>query len=199
MAKVPPKRPRTKLLDISGGDALRGPDTGPSRQAPLFGDPMPERVKPCLATLAAKVPVAPHWAYEIKWDGYRLHVHVEASAVRIITRGGHDWTHRFPAIAEAAAGLGTGSAILAGEAVVLDEQGRSDYPALLRVLGGRGGKRVASEALFYAFDLLYLDGLDLRQGTLDERRSALATLLDDHDPDGWSACRRRSAATAAPF
>lgn len=69
--------------------------------------------------------------------------------------------------------------------MVLDEQGRSDYPALLRVLGGRGGKRVASEAMFYAFDMLYLDGVDLRQGTLDDRRAALTTLLDGSDPHGW--------------
>ena len=123
--------------------------------------------------------------YEIKWDGYRLHVHVEPSGVRVVTRGGHDWTHRFPAIAAAAAGLGAGTVILDGEAVVLDEQGRSDYPALLRVLGGRGGKRIASEAMFYAFDLLYLDGVDLRPGTLDDRRAALATLLDGADPHGW--------------
>lgn len=79
MAKAPPKRSRTKLLEVSAGDALRGPETGPSRQAPLFRDPMPDRVEPCLATLAPKVPVAPHWAYEIKWDGYRLHVHVRRS------------------------------------------------------------------------------------------------------------------------
>ena len=185
MAKAPSKQPRVKLLETTSGDARRSPGIGPSRQAPLFRDPMPERVEPCLATLAPKVPVAPHWAYEIKWDGYRLHVHVEPSGVRVITRGGHDWTHRFPAIAEAAAGLGAGTAILDGEAVVLDEQGRSDYPALLRVLGGRGGKRVASEAMLYAFDLLYLDGVDLRPGSLDERRGALATLLHGADPHGW--------------
>lgn len=185
MAKTPDKRPRTRLLETTPGEVRRGPDTGPSRQAPLFRDPMPDRVEPCLATLAARMPEAPHWAYEIKWDGYRLHVHVEPSGVRIITRGGIDWTHRFPAIAAAAVGLGAGTAILDGEAVVLDEQGRSDYPALLRVLGGRGGKRIAPEAMFYAFDLLYLDGQDLRSGTLDDRRAALRTLLHGSDPAGW--------------
>lgn len=176
---------RTRLRAEPAGETHRGPDTGPSRQAPLFRDPMPDRVEPCLATIAAKMPEAPHWAYEIKWDGYRLHVHVEPGQVRIITRGGHDWTHRFPAIAAAAVGLGAGMAILDGEAVVLDEQGRSDYPTLLRVLGGRGGKRIAPEAMFYAFDLLYLDGLDLRPSTLDERRATLTTLLDGSDPHGW--------------
>lgn len=157
MVKPPIDKPKRRLRAEPAVDvAIRGPDTRPSRQSPLFRDPMPDRIELCLATLAPKVQVAPHWTYEINWDGYRLHVHVEPSGVRVITRGGHDWTHRFPAIAEAAASLGAGTAILDGEAVVLDEQGRSDYPALLRVLGGRAGKRVASEALFYAFDLLYL-------------------------------------------
>ncbi len=107
------------------------------------------------------------------------------SGVRIITRGGHDWTHRFPAIAAAAAALGAGTAIIDGEAVVLDEQGRSTFAGLQQVLGGRGGARVAPEAMFYSFDLLYLDGVDLRTRTLDERRAALAGLLAPADPAGW--------------
>lgn len=143
------------------------------------------RGEPCLATLAAKVPAGPQWAFEIKWDGYRLHVHVEPTGVRIITRGGHDWTHRFPAIASAAGGLGAGTAIIDGEAVVLDELGRSSFPKLQQVLGGRGGKRVAPEAMFYAFDVLYLDGVDLRPRSLDERRGELAGLLAAADPAGW--------------
>ena len=81
----PPDRKRTRLRAGAAGDALRGPDTSPSRQAPLFRDPMPDRVEPCLATLAPKAPVGPHWAYEIKWDGYRLHVHVEPDVNRRAT------------------------------------------------------------------------------------------------------------------
>ena len=149
------KRPRAKSTAPRRGDALRGPRTGPSRQATLFRDRMPDRVEPCLATLVPEVPTAEHWSYEIKWDGFRLHVHVEASGVRILTRGGHDWTHRFAAIAKAAAELGVATAIIDGEAVVLDERGRSEFAALQQALGGRGGKRVASEALFYAFDLMF--------------------------------------------
>ena len=61
----PPERKRTRPRAGAAGDALRGPDTGPSRQAPLFRDPMPDRVEPCLATLA-EGSVGPHWAYEIK-------------------------------------------------------------------------------------------------------------------------------------
>ncbi len=81
----------------------------------------------------------------------------------------HDWTHRFPSIAAAAGEIG-GNAILDREAVVLDEVRRSDFRALQQALGGRGGKRSSGEAIFYAFDLLYFDGHDLRQMELSERR-----------------------------
>ncbi|MGH0241312.1 ATP-dependent DNA ligase [Sinorhizobium meliloti] len=85
-------------------------------------DPMPERIEPCLALLKPVPPKGPDWVFEVKWDGYRLAIHIEPEGVRIITRGGHDWTHRFPAIAEATSKLGVGTAILDGEAVVLDEE-----------------------------------------------------------------------------
>jgi bifunctional non-homologous end joining protein LigD len=184
MAKLPADTPKRRLRATTALEALRGPDTRPSRQAPLFSDPMPDRVEPCLAELVDKPPVGPHWAFEVKWDGYRLHVHVEPRQVRIITRGGHDWTHRFPAIAAAARNLDAGTAILDGEAVVLDEKGQPDFGLLQKALGGRGGKRVAPEVLLYAFDLLYLDGRDLRGDTLDERRAALAGALSAALPEG---------------
>ena len=63
---------------------------------------MPDRVEPCLALLAKTPPVGSDWAFEVKWDGYRLAVHIQPSGVHILTRGGHDWTHRFPGIAAAA-------------------------------------------------------------------------------------------------
>jgi ATP-dependent DNA ligase len=91
--------------------------------APSSLRPMPARVEPCLALLKSKPPTGPEWTYEIKWDGYRVAVHIEQQRVRVITRGGHDWTHRFPGIVEAAKRLGVATAILDGEAVVLDEQG----------------------------------------------------------------------------
>jgi bifunctional non-homologous end joining protein LigD len=122
-------------------------------QPQLQFDPMPERMEPCLALLTSKAPVKSDWLYEIKWDGYRLVVHVEPNRVRIITRSGHDWTDRFRTIADEAAAIGR-TAILAGEAVVSDEQGRSDFGALQQALVGRTGKRHASEAIVYAFDLL---------------------------------------------
>ncbi|CAD7035324.1 ATP-dependent DNA ligase [Pseudorhizobium endolithicum] len=141
-------------------------------------DPMPDRIEPCLALLKTVPPKGPDWAFELKWDGYRLAIHVEPKRARIITRGGHDWTHRFPAIAEAARNLGVGTAILDGEAVVLDNKGRSDFGALQRSLGGRGGKRSSSEAIFFAFDLLYFDGHNLTGTELSVRRHLLEDFLD---------------------
>lgn len=141
-------------------------------------DPMPDRVEPCLATLKPSPPVGDDWAFEVKWDGYRLAVHIDPKGVRLITRGGHDWTSRFPKIAEAAKKLGVATAILDGEAVVLNDQGASDFGALQRSLGGRGGKRASSEAVLFAFDLLYFDGHDLTGTELSVRRHLLEDLLD---------------------
>lgn len=112
--------------------------------------------------------------------GYRLAIHIERGRVRILTRGGHDWTARFPTIAHDALELGLDSAILDGEAVVLDERGASDFGALQRALGGRGGKKSAAGAILYAFDLLYLDGRDLRALSLDERRDMLTSAIKPH-------------------
>ncbi|QEL26967.1 ATP-dependent DNA ligase (plasmid) [Bosea sp. F3-2] len=159
------------------GDTPKGPLTRRQKAVfDLFTDPMPDRVEPCLARLASKPPSGDDWAFEVKWDGYRLAVHIgPRRKVRIVTRGGHDWTSRFPTIAHDALELGVDSAIVDGEAVVLDERGASDFGALQKALGGRGGKRFASEAIFYAFDLLYLNGHDLRALGCGERRA----ILDD--------------------
>lgn len=141
-------------------------------------DPMPARIEPCLALLKPLPPSGSDWIYEVKWDGYRLAIHIEPTGVRIITRGGHDWTDRFPTIAEAAQKLGVRSAILDGEAVVLDEVGKSDFGALQKSLGGRGGKKASNDAILYAFDLLYFDGHDLTGTELSVRRHLLTDLLD---------------------
>jgi len=166
----------------SQGRARRGTLKGPLNRRQkvehdLFTDPMPDRVEPCLALLASKPPASADWAFEVKWDGYRLAIHIAGKKVRIITRGGHDWTSRFPTIAHDALEFGVDSAIIDGEAVVLDERGASDFGALQKALGGRGGKRFASEAVLYAFDLLYLNGHDLRTLGCEERRAILEDTL----------------------
>ncbi len=139
---------------------------------------MPARIEPCLALLKSKPPKGREWVYEIKWDGYRLAVHIEPTGVRILTRGGHDWTPRFPAIEQAAKQLPVATAILDGEAVVLDEQGRSDFGLLQQSLGGRGGTKTSRNSVLFAFDLLYFDGHDLTRMDLSERRHILEDLME---------------------
>jgi bifunctional non-homologous end joining protein LigD len=180
MAKRPPKtiglRTEADVPLKSRAPAKRDPN-----QSRLPFDPMPDRIEPCLALLAAKPPKGDDWAFEIKWDGYRLAIHVEPTKVRILTRGGHDWTTRFSGISEAARDLGAATMILDGEAVVLDDQGRSDFGALQSALGGRGGGRNAEAAIFYAFDLLYLDGHDITRMDQAERRMLLESVLTEQD------------------
>ncbi|PDT39788.1 MULTISPECIES: non-homologous end-joining DNA ligase [Sinorhizobium] len=144
-------------------------------------DPMPGRVDPCLATLVDRPPSGPDWTFEVKWDGYRLAVHIEPDRVRIVTRGGYDWTSRFPSIAAEARLLGLKTAILDGEAVVLDEHGRSDFGMLQRALGRKPSLHDPREILFFAFDLLYLDGRDLRRLPLSERRRLLEPIVAGRD------------------
>jgi bifunctional non-homologous end joining protein LigD len=137
--------------------------------------PFPGFVEPLLATLRPKSPSGEQWVHEIKYDGYRLQCHVREGEVQLFTRRGHDWTGRFESIALAAWELKTYGAIIDGEVIVPTAQGQSDFHALERDLGaGRSDRFV-----YYAFDLLYLDGLDLRNATLLDRKQVLAELLAD--------------------
>ncbi|CUX68639.1 ATP-dependent DNA ligase (plasmid) [Agrobacterium tumefaciens] len=152
-------------------------------QPQLLFDPMPDRVEPALAQLKAHPPQGDQWSWELKWDGYRLAIHIEPTGVRILTRSGHDWTHRFPAIEQAARALGPATMIIDGEAVVLDAEGRPDFGLLQKSLGASGktaGNR-ASDAILYAFDLIYLDGHDLRNVEYRSRRHLLEETLKDND------------------
>ncbi|AOF93722.1 non-homologous end-joining DNA ligase [Sinorhizobium sp. RAC02] len=173
------KRRQTVPLLNESSDALQSrplrkhdPD-----QPSLPFDAMPDRIKPCLARSKPSPPQGSDWVYEVKWGGCRIAVHIDPGGVRVITSEGHDWTHRFPSIVAAARDLGTFSAILDGEAVVLDGDGCPDFEALQRSLGGRGGTWASSEAIFYAVDLLYLDGHDLTETELSARRHALEVLV----------------------
>jgi bifunctional non-homologous end joining protein LigD len=141
MAK-PPKRPREikRAADASGTSLSSRALTRRklAGQAELWAEPigdlapMPALVAPCLPTLVNKPPAGERWQHEIKWDGYRLMAYREGSSVRLLTRNGHDWTERFPAIAAAVASLPVASIILDGEAVVLDQNGVSGFGAISR-------------------------------------------------------------------
>ncbi|MDR9775022.1 non-homologous end-joining DNA ligase [Rhizobium hidalgonense] len=183
MTKLPrmPPRPLLREADTPIRSKPRRRRNPAQPQLPL--DPMPSRIDPCLALLKPRPPKGPQWVFEVKWDGYRLAVHIETSRVRIVTRGGHDWTERFPAILAEARRLPVSTAILDGEAVVLDERGRSDFGMLQQSLGGRGGKRTSREAIFMAFDLLYFDGHDVTGTELSSRRHLLEGLIPQASED----------------
>src|SRR5579871_5086382 len=131
-------------------------------------------VAPCLPTLAKTVPDGPQWAHEIKHDGFRMLVRRDGDRVRIWSRQARDWTDRLPGIVEAMSALPVTSAMIDGEAVVCDERGVSDFDALRSAISRRQGGR---EAFLYAFDLLELDGQDLRQRPWTARRETLQRVL----------------------
>jgi bifunctional non-homologous end joining protein LigD len=145
------------------------------KSAPLTGAhkaKLPDQIKPELATLVEKAPGG-QWSYEVKFDGYRIMARIDHDEVKLFTRNGHDWTHKLPGQAKALAGLGLESAWLDGEMVVADEQGVPDFQALQNAFeAGRSGN-----ILYYLFDMPYLNGVDLREVPVEERRAALSTVL----------------------
>jgi bifunctional non-homologous end joining protein LigD len=174
-------------LDLA---ALKG-----ARKAPL-----PDFIEPCLATLEAKPPKGRGWVHEIKFDGYRLQARLDKGKVRLLTRSGLDWTDKFgKRVLAALADLPARQALIDGELVVEGEAGASDFAALQAALSE--GK--ADRFVFYAFDLIYADGYDLRGVALTERKGALRALLprgagplrqsEDFDTEGEivleNACR----------
>ena len=135
-------------------------------------------IKPCQPTVSATVPIGPQWAYEIKHDGYRFIVRKEGDQVRVLSRAGKDWTGAVPAIVAAMKALPAHSAIVDGECVVCDDRGVADFDALRAALAGRR----PSPAFLYAFDLLELDGGDLRPLPWEERRQRLMPLIERTAP-----------------
>lgn len=142
---------------------------------------LPRWIEPQLLSLAARVPDGAGWIHELKYDGYRLHLWLEDGRVRLLTRRGHDWADRMPALARRAETLAARTAYLDGELVVLDDDGRPDFDALHGWIRSRR-KRVPGHLAFQAFDLLHLDGEDLRPHRLTDRKAALAALLGRSGP-----------------
>ncbi len=152
----------------TAGVPTAAPTTAPSGSAPFPTDAPFQ-----LATLVAESPTGDEWLHEVKYDGYRLHVALEDGTARVFTRNGEDWSERFPGLARAVEALPAKSALLDGEAVVLDADGRSDFGLLQEALSNKAYDLVRLET----FDLLYLDGYDLRAETLARRKVLLASLL----------------------
>jgi bifunctional non-homologous end joining protein LigD len=127
-------------------------------------------IEPCLPSPADRPPSGPDWIHEIKLDGFRMMVRRDPAGVRLLTRNGHDWTGRFPLIAEAAGALRARSFLIDGEAVACDGDG---LPVFDRLRYRRQDGRV----FLYAFDLIELDGKDLCREPLERRKVLLMRLL----------------------
>jgi bifunctional non-homologous end joining protein LigD len=129
--------------------------------------------RPLLATAATQAPDGPDWLHEIKYDGYRLLARIAGGEVRLLTRSGLDWTQKFTALASRLVQLPVESALIDGELVHLETDGTTDFGHLQdAIAGGR-----TEGLVFYAFDLLYIDGWDLAGAKLEDRKRALAALL----------------------
>ena len=175
MAK-PPRRPRAVALEARIEQPRRpGPIIAPQpsdvRQPDFF---RPGFIAPCKPLLRDKLPVGPFWRYEVKHDGYRIQAHSIGGDAQLFTKGGHDWTPRMPAIRDALTDLGR-NVVLDGEAVIIGQDGIADFFALHGALA----RKSAPDAIFLAFDVLWIDGDDVRDRPLSDRVVMLEELLSE--------------------
>ncbi|WP_426958972.1 DNA ligase D [Muricoccus radiodurans] len=178
--------PAAKPGARSGATAGTAAEPVPAGDAPVAGAvpaPLPESQKPELATLADEPPEGDGWVSEVKFDGYRLLVWKDGREVRLITRNGQDWTGKLPDVARAVGALKPRTLLADGELVALREDGLSSFAALQAALANGGDRR---NLFLYLFDLLHLDGWDLRGCRLVDRKAALKPLSD------WSRALRYS-------
>ena len=140
--------------------------------------PFPGFIEPALASSIERVPVpgGERWIHEIKFDGYRVQVHLANEAVKVFTRRGHDWTHRFKKIAHDAWHIKAASAIIDGEIVVPAADGTTDFSVLQNELKGQ-----STRIVLIAFDLLYLNGRDIRKEPLTKRKAELEKIIAGTD------------------
>src|SRR5262249_3924601 len=132
-------------------------------------------IEPCLSSPADQPPSGPDWIHEIKHDGYRLMARRDPTGTRLLTRNGHDWAPRYPLIVEAVDRLKLRSCLIDGEAVACDKNG-------LAVFQRQRRKPTGKHVFLYAFDLLELDGQDLRREPLQTRKPTLPYLLPTSPP-----------------
>ncbi len=148
--------------------------------------PMPTTIHPMLAESVDEPFDGDDWLFEIKWDGYRAITFIENGKARLVSRNQNDLTPRYPELKDLPQFVKAKNAILDGEVVAVDEEGRASFSLMQQRTGFRpGGRRFAANAdvpvLYYAFDLLYLDGYDWRRVPLEERKKKLASVLTAGD------------------
>jgi bifunctional non-homologous end joining protein LigD len=157
--------------------------------------PRPGFIAPCEPKLRRTPPTGDRWLSEIKHDGYRVQAHLEAGRPKLFTRRGYDWTPRFAARASALADLPANNIVLDGEVIVQGETGVADFDALQADLASGRSERM----VYFAFDLLYLDGFDLRNAPLIERKRILAALLEEAKSDCFHLAQHLEVAPALVF
>jgi bifunctional non-homologous end joining protein LigD len=139
---------------------------------------LPHWVRPQLTKLVGVAPVGDQWLHEIKFDGYRMHARLDRRAVKLLTRTGLDWTHKYPAIATAVSSLGARQAYLDGELCGVFPDGITSF-SMIQAASDAGN---AAGLVFFIFDLLHLDGDDVGARPLIERKARLAALLSGAAP-----------------
>jgi bifunctional non-homologous end joining protein LigD len=142
-------------------------------------DPWPEDLEPQLALLSDKIPAGDDWIHEVKFDGYRTFATIQKSKVTFLTRRGLDWSEKYKALEAPFKKLKLDSAIFDGEVVALDENGHSSFAELQFALS----KNDFSRVVYYLFDLLYLNGQDLRSEPLETRKRLLKQVLQQNKSD----------------
>jgi bifunctional non-homologous end joining protein LigD len=153
--------------------------------------PMPTTIHPMLAESVDKPFDGEDWLFEIKWDGYRAVAFIEGGKARLVSRNQNDLTARYPELKDMAQHIKAKTAILDGEVVALDAEGKASFSLMQQRTGFRpGGRRAMANAdvpvLYYAFDLLYLDGYDWRRIPLEERKRKLEALIATGDAVRYS-------------
>ncbi|UVC08116.1 DNA ligase D [Rhizobium sp. TH2] len=170
------KQSKTKAPAKAKAKAAPPTDIDPLKIKKAKKSAPPDFLEPQLATLSAKPPIGKRWIHEVKFDGYRLIARIEAGRVKLLTRSGLDWTKRFgKSVSEAFTNLPAGKAMIDGELVVETDAGSSDFSALQADLSDDRTDRF----VFYAFDLLHLDGADLTPSSLLERKALLRKLIPE--------------------
>ena len=152
---------------------------------------MPTAIHPMLATSVDEPFDDPEWLFEIKWDGYRAIAFIANGKVRLVSRNQNDLTAQYPELHDIPSFIKAETAILDGEIAALDEQGRSSFSLMQQRTGIRAGRasrgsRAGIPVLYYVFDLLYLDGYDLRRVSLEERKELLAKITSRDGPVRYS-------------
>lgn len=145
-----------------------------SESTPQDPPSFPRFVPTMQPTMADKPPEGAGWIFELKYDGYRTQLSIAGGRARAFTRGGHDWTERYGSIITSAGRLNCQTALIDGEVCVQDQLGVTDFGALPNAIA-----RDQERLVYFAFDLLELDGQDLRKAPIEERRARLRWLLTD--------------------